>query len=282
MLGFWVTCGVKMMSLCHGWCWQPPQTAFHHLRHIHSVWAHWYAVHRHMVVVLHSCIPVLGSDFDVGVLGHLWSQNDVITSWFRLTAISNCCLHPYSTCTQCLSTSICCPLAYSCSLTQFTHSYRLRIWGSGSLVESNWCYYVIDEADSHLKLLPTSILDIYAPCLSALICCPLAYSYSLTQLHPPYLAQILGFWVTYGVKMMLLYHGWGWQTPLTASPIHIRHIHIVWAHVYTVHRHMVAALHSYTHPNWLRIWGSGSLVESKWCHYVMVDPDRHLKLLPSS
>ncbi len=32
--GFWVTCGVKMMSLHQGWCWQPPQTASHlHLRH---------------------------------------------------------------------------------------------------------------------------------------------------------------------------------------------------------------------------------------------------------
>ena len=42
---------------------------------------------------------------------------------------------------------------------------------------------------------------------------------------------------------------------------------------------MVAALHSYTHPNWLRIWGSGSLVESKRFFYVMVDADSHLKLL---
>ncbi len=30
---------------------------------------------------------LLGSDF--GVLGHLWSQNDVIMSWLRLTATSN-------------------------------------------------------------------------------------------------------------------------------------------------------------------------------------------------
>jgi hypothetical protein len=29
----------------------------------------------------------LGSDF--GKLGHLWSQNDVITTWLRLTANSN-------------------------------------------------------------------------------------------------------------------------------------------------------------------------------------------------
>ena len=36
---------------------------------------------------------LLGSDF--GVLGHLWSQNDVIMSWLRPTATSNCFLYPY-------------------------------------------------------------------------------------------------------------------------------------------------------------------------------------------
>jgi hypothetical protein len=39
-------------------------------------------------------IPTLfGSDF--GFLGHLWSQNDAIMSWLRLTATSNCFVHPY-------------------------------------------------------------------------------------------------------------------------------------------------------------------------------------------
>ncbi len=39
-------------------------------------------------------IPTLiGSDF--GVLVHLCSQNDVIMSWLRLTATSNCIPHPY-------------------------------------------------------------------------------------------------------------------------------------------------------------------------------------------
>ena len=43
----------------------------------------------------YTVIPtVLGSDFGVP-LGHLWSQNDVIMSWLRLTATSNCFLHPY-------------------------------------------------------------------------------------------------------------------------------------------------------------------------------------------
>jgi hypothetical protein len=97
-----------------------------------------------------------------------------------------------------------------------------------------------------------------------------------------YLAQILGFWVTCGVKMMWLCHGWGWQPPQTASHIHIRHIKSAWAHCYAVHGHTVAALHSYSHPTWLRFWGSGSLVESKWCDYVMVEADNHLKLLPAS
>jgi hypothetical protein len=41
----------------------------------------------------YTVIPtLLGSD--VGVLGHLWSQNDVIMSWLRLTATSNSFPHP--------------------------------------------------------------------------------------------------------------------------------------------------------------------------------------------
>jgi hypothetical protein len=32
---------------------------------------------------------------DVGILGHLWSQNDIITSCLRLTAYSNYFPHPY-------------------------------------------------------------------------------------------------------------------------------------------------------------------------------------------
>jgi hypothetical protein len=43
---------------------------------------------------LYTFIPtILGSDF--GVLGHLWSQNDVPMSQSRLTATSNCFPYPY-------------------------------------------------------------------------------------------------------------------------------------------------------------------------------------------
>ncbi len=81
--------------------------------------------------------------------------------------------------------------------------------------------------------------------------------YYHSQMVTPYLAQILGFWVTCGDKMMSLCHGWGCQPPQTASCIHIRHVQSVWAHWYAIHRHMVAALHMYTLPTWLSFWGSG-------------------------
>ncbi len=106
--------------------------------------------------------------------------------------------------------------------------------------------------------------------------------YDHSHLIISYLAQILGLWVTCGVKMMWLCHGWGWQPPQTASWIHIRHIKSGWAQCYAVHGHTVSALHSYIHPTWLRFGGSGSLVESKWCDYVMVEADSHLKTLPTS
>ncbi len=109
------------------------------------------------------------------------------------------------------------------ALSTCTPPTLVTCWGSGSLVESKWCHYIMFEADSHLKL-------------------------------------------------------------LLISYIHIRHIQIVWAHWYNVHWHTVAALHSFTHSNRLRFWGSGSLVvvELKWCHYVMFEADSHLNLLPPS
>ncbi len=82
--------------------------------------------------------------------------------------------------------------------------------------------------------------------------------------------------------MMLSPHGWGWQPPQTASHSHLRHIQSVWAHLCAVHGHKVAALNSYTHTTWVIFWGSGSLVETKWCHYIMVEADSQLKLLPVS
>ena len=99
IFGFWVTCRVKIMWLCHGWGWRPPQIASYlYIRHVQSVWTHWYAVYIHIISALKSYT-------------HL-------TSW-------------------------------------------LSFWSFGSLAESKQCDYVMVEADSHLKLLPTFIYDIY-------------------------------------------------------------------------------------------------------------------------
>jgi hypothetical protein len=76
------------------------------------------------------------------------------------------------------------------------------------------------EADNHLKLIPTSILDIYKV---------------------------------------------------------FEHIDMLSIGIPTV-----SALRNYTHPTWLRVWGSGSLVESKWGQYVLVEVKSHLRLLLTS
>jgi len=147
---------------------------------------------------------LIGSDF--GVRGHLWSQNDVIMSWMRLTATSNCSQHIY-----------------------FIH------------IENVWAHWYA----VHLH----TVADLHS------------YTH-------PYLAQILRYVVTCGVKMMSLCHGWGWQPPLTDSYIHIRlrHIQSVGAHWYAFHWYTLAALHSFTHSNRLRFWGFGWLVKSDWCY----------------
>ncbi len=214
ILRFWVTCGVKMMWLCHGRGWQPTQTASRiHIIHVKSVWAHWYAVHGHEVAALNS----------------------------------------------------------------YTQLTWLIIWGSGSLVESKWCHYVMVLADSQLKLLPASTLDMYK-LFELIYMLPMCIWQYLKQLYPAYLGHILQFWV---IWMMSFRHGWGWQSTQTASHIHIRYIQSVWAHWYAVHGHTTLASNSYTQLTWLIIWGSGSLVESKWWHNVIVEADSLLKLLPS-
>ncbi len=96
----------------------------------------------------------------------------------------------------------------------------------------------------------------------------IAAFHSYTQLGSDFV-----LWVICGVKTMWLCHDWGWQPPETAPCIHIRHVQSVWVHWYNVHRHMVVALHSYSHPTWLGFWGTVSL---------MVEADSHIKLLPTS
>ncbi len=175
---------------------------------------------------------------------------------------------------------ICYPWAYSISLTYLYPPYLAQILGFWVTCGVNmmwlchgWGWWPPQTASwIHIRHTQSVWAYWYA-----------VHWHMVAALHRfTYLAQILGFWVTCGVKMMWLCHGWGWQPPQTASHIHIRHVHSIWAHWYADNRHMVAALHIYTRPTWLIFWDSGSLVESKWCDYVIVEADSHLKLHPTS
>ena len=101
---------------------------------------------------------LVGSEF--GVLGHLWSQNDGIMSLLRVTATSSCFPHLFQIYTIYLITLICCPWTYISSLNIYAHTTWLRIWGSGSVVESKWCHYIMVEGVICLKLRLTSIVYI--------------------------------------------------------------------------------------------------------------------------
>ncbi len=57
------------------------------------------------------------------------------------------------------------------------------------------------EPDSHFQLLPTSILDTYKV-IEHIDMPSMGIQYQPYTVSLPYLAQILGLWVTCGVKMM--------------------------------------------------------------------------------
>ncbi len=208
-----------MMSFYHGWGRQPPQTASCiHIRHTQSVWAHWYAVHGHMAVASNSYTHLTWLIFwDSG--SHLWSQNDVIMSCLRLTATSTTASHIHIRHIQNVWAYWYAVQEHEvAAFNSYTHTTWLMFGGSKSLVESKSCHYVTVLADSQLKLLPKSTLDIYKV-FCTLICCPWAFG---------------------------------------------------------------STSNSDTQLTWVIFWGSGSLVESKWCHYVMVLADSQLKMLPTS
>jgi hypothetical protein len=68
-----------MMSLRHGWGWQPTQTdSCIHIIHIQSVWAQWYADHGHMAVSSNSYTHTTWLRFWGSVLSILvstWTKN---------------------------------------------------------------------------------------------------------------------------------------------------------------------------------------------------------------
>jgi hypothetical protein len=206
---------MKMMWLCHGWGWQPPQLPTSILNISKWGWAHWYAVHRHMAAALHSYTHLIWLRF--------WGSGSLVESTW-LTTGSHLKLLPAS-------------ILDMYKVFGHIDMLSIGIWKQPYLVLPTllgsdfgdlghlWSQNIVIM--SWLGLRATSNCfphqyKTYKKCLRILICSPWAYSISLAQLYAPYLAHILGFWVTCGVKMMWSCNGWGWWPPQTASHIHIK------------------------------------------------------------
>ncbi len=132
---------------------------------------------------------------------------------------------------MCLSTSICCPRrAYGSIFKQLWPSYVGQILGFW--VTCGVKMMSLPHGLAWQPTQPASGIHIkHVQCLRTLVCSPWAYSSSHKQLYPHYLAHILGFWVTCGVKMMSLGHGWGWQPPKPLLPTSTIDIYKVFEHI---------------------------------------------------
>ncbi len=168
------------------------------------------------------------------------------------------------------------------SLHQYTSKVSLRILELGSHVEWQWCHYMMVEAEgwhpphiaSHIHI--RHIWSVWGIVL-------LSQGHIGCSLIPLHLLSWPHIW-NFGslVEWKWLYPGWGWYPPQTGSHIHIRHIKDfeplfcclkgLWVHRYTVTQAKLGP----------RFWNFGSLVEWKWCHYIMVEANVHLRLLPTS
>ena len=178
-----------------------------------GVLSHLWSQNDGIMSSLHRYTPtlILGSYFGVLVLGRPWSQNDGIMSLLRLTAPSNCYLHPSQIYTKSLYKVVEHIDMLSLGIWQQPQSDISTLLGSfvgvlGHLWNQN------DVIMSWLRVIATSNCfphpsQIYIKCLSTLTCCPQAQCSSHTQLYPHYLAQMLWFQVTFGVKLVSLRHG---------------------------------------------------------------------------
>ncbi len=168
---------------------------------------------QHYIIIRATLAP----DFEI--LGHVWSGNDTIAWWFRLTSNSDR-PYPYKTCTMCL--------------------------GIGMLSQGH---------------IGTSLYR------------------STSQVDP----RFWSFFITCGVELMQLHHGWGSHPPQTASHIHPRHIKSVWAIGMLSHRHMGAPLYRYTGQFGLRFWvfchlWSGNDAITSWLRLISTSDASHIHI----
>ncbi len=103
-------------------------------------------------------------------LSHLWTENDAILSWSRLTSTSHCFSHPCNIYKMFLRYCLLSQGLVGAPLYRYTSLVSPRFQTSVSLVEWKWCRYMMVEADIHLRLLPKSELDI-SKVSEPLICC---------------------------------------------------------------------------------------------------------------
>ncbi len=163
-------------------------------------------------------------------------------------------------------------------LYPYTGQVGPRFGNSGLFEVWKWCHNIMVEADIHLRLLHTSILNIYKV-FEPLVCClrgTWLHPYTVT---PANLPQIWGFRFTWGVKIMPQRHAWGKCPPQTAPYIHFRHVQSVLAIGMLSQGLIVAPIYRYISLVGPRFGDSGSLEKWKWCHNIMFEANIHLRLL---
>ena len=133
------------------------------------------------------------------------------------------------------------------------------------------------EDDMHFRPLHTSILNInkvFEPWVCCLKCMWVhPYTVTPAKLAPDLV--IIGPFST--VKMMPLRHSWGCQPPQSTTHILIRHKQSVLVIGMLSQGNMGAPFYRYTGQVGPRFVKSGSLVEWKWCHYIMAEADINLR-----
>ena len=112
----------------------------------------------------------------------------------------------------------------SAPLHCYTNKPGSEFGNSGVTVKLKWCHNVMVEAEDHLWLLLTSILDIYIVLWHLLmmsVCILWMRPYSVT---PPRRGQILAILGSLPSGNDAMTHGWGCKPHLIASHIHIGNI----------------------------------------------------------
>ena len=161
----------------------------------------------HMVAPLYRCTNQVGPRF--GNLGLLveWKQCHYVMfeADIHLRPPHTSMLDIY----KCLSYWYAVSRAYGCTLIPLhTGHVGPRLGDSGSLVEWQWCDYVVFQANIHLRLLHTSIFDIYKMFEPLVLCslkCIWLHPYTVTlSKFAPYLGILGHLWSKNNVIMSCL------------------------------------------------------------------------------